>query len=153
MLPTGSFIHKQPGKFPDNRGKIEKDQIRFDAIVVYSVMQHILLESNPFTFIDRATMLLKPGGKLLLGDIPNRSKRKRFFASPKGIRTHQEYTHSKEIPHVEFLSLDMEQFDDSLVFAILQRYRLAGMETYLLPQAEGCPMATRREDILIVKPC
>lgn len=152
QLEGGAMVHKIAGRFPDDIEEVKKNQVQFDSILVYSVMQHILLEANPFTFIDRATLLLKPGGKLLLGDIPNRSKRKRFFASPDGIKTHQAYTHSQEMPQVDFLSLDVEQFDDSLVFAILQRYRLAGMETYLLPQAEGCPMATRREDILIVKP-
>lgn len=106
-----------------------KNQVQFDSILVYSVMQHILLEASPFTFIDRATLLLKPGGNLLLGDIPNRSKHKRFFVSPDGIQTHQAYTHSQEMPHVDFLSVDVGQFDDSLVFAILQRYWLAGMES------------------------
>lgn len=153
QLPDNSGIHKISGRFPDDIGEVQTHGIEFDAILVYSVMQHILLEANPFTFIDKATSLLKPRGKLLLGDIPNQSKRKRFFAPPEGIRTHQAYTHSEEIHQVDFLSLDVEQFDDSLVFAILQRYRLAGMETYLLTQAKGCPMVTRREDILIVKPC
>lgn len=88
QLAGGVMIHKIAGRFPDDIDEVEKNHVKFDSILVYSVMQHILLEANPFTFIDRATELLKPGGKLLLGDIPNRSKRKRFFASPEGIRTH-----------------------------------------------------------------
>lgn len=153
LLPQGNNVVKISGKFPDNDEEIlaEKKEF-FDSIIVYSVMQHIILDSNPFTFIDKALSLLAPGGKLLLGDLPNRSKRKRFFVSPQGIKTHQEYTKSDEIPNVNLLELEVEKLDDSILFAILQRYRNAGMESYLLPQMDDLPMSTRREDILIVKP-
>ena len=49
------------------------------------------------------------------------------------------------------MKLDEDKIDDGVVFAILQRYRNAGFETYLLPQGKNLPMQTRREDILIVK--
>ena len=54
-------------------------------------------------------------------------------------------------PEYEFNTLIEDKIDDSLVFAILNRYRNAGFETYLLEQPTDLPMGNRREDILIVK--
>lgn len=155
LLPQKDSVKKISMKFPQDEAFFEKytaDGGFFDAILVYSVMQHVILEDNPFHFIDQAVRLLAPGGRLLLGDLPNISKRKRFFLSPRGIKTHQNYTNSDEIPEVDILSLEMDKLDDSQIFAILQRYRSAGFESYLLPQGDALPLSTRREDILIVKP-
>ena len=35
---------------------------------------------------------------MLIGDIPNMSKRKRFFASEEGVRFHQEFMKNKRSP-------------------------------------------------------
>jgi hypothetical protein len=106
---------------------------------------------NPFYFLDKAVALLKDGGRLLIGDIPNISKRNRFFASENGLKFHQEFTKSDTKPSYEFNTLIEEKADDSLIFAILMRYRNAGFETYLLEQPTSLPLANRREDILIVR--
>ena len=42
--------------------------------------------------------------------------------------------------------------DDAVVFALLQRSRLAGFDAYVVPQDSALPMANRREDILIIRP-
>lgn len=152
LLPDYDFMEKVAGKFPDNEAFISSYQEAIDGIIVYSVLQHVVLEDNLFSFIDKALELLKPGAVLLLGDIPNISKRKRFFSSPKGIKTHQNFTATSEVPEVDFFHVEYEKIDDSILFAILQRYRSYGFETYLLPQSSSLPMATRREDILIIKP-
>jgi hypothetical protein len=39
-----------------------------------------------------------------------------------------------------------------VVFALLQRARLAGFDAYVLPQDPALPMANRREDVLIIRP-
>ena len=95
--------------------------------------------------------MLKPGGKLLLGDIPNISKRKRFFSTKTGIKFHQEFTKTDTQPEVKHLLLEPAQMDDGVIMGILQRYRGFGFETYLLPQNEELPMGNRREDILICR--
>ncbi len=151
LLPEGPDIVKIPGKFPQNQEIFTKYQNSCDVIIIYSVLQHVVLEDNLFNFIDKALELLNIGGMLLLGDIPNISKRKRFFSSPQGIKTHQEFTGRDEIPAVDIFHIEHEKIDDSILMAILQRYRGFGFETYLLPQHDMLPMATRREDILIVK--
>jgi hypothetical protein len=106
---------------------------------------------NPFYFIDAAVKLLNDGGRFLIGDIPNISKRNRFFASNTGLKFHQSFTKTATNPEYEFNTLIEDKIDDSLVYAILNRYRSAGFETYLLEQPASLPMSNRREDILIVK--
>lgn len=147
-----NFITKISGKFPDCFEKLEKYQNQLDLIIVYSVMQHIVLDSNPFSFIDKSLELLKPEGKLIIGDIPNFSKRNRFFESDRGKLMHQNYTNNdgSNPPQTQFPE-SFEKIDDGLLFGIMHRYRLLGFETYLIPQNDDLPMANRREDLLIVK--
>ncbi|MCW4047201.1 MAG: class I SAM-dependent methyltransferase [Candidatus Bathyarchaeota archaeon] len=152
MIPTKSFVEKFPGRFPDCSSLFEKYKGNVDVILVYSVIQHVFLESNIFVFIDKACELLRDGGEMLIGDIPNVSKRKRFFSSKSGIQCHQRFTGKNELPKVEFMAIEEKKIDDGVVFGILQRYRNFGFDTYLLPQNEKLPIATRREDILIKKP-
>lgn len=140
------------GQFPNETTSfIEKHQNSFDAIIVYSLMQHIILDMNPFNFVDNLLILLKPGGKVLLGDIPNISKRNRFFSSDQGVRFHRAFTKTDTVPEVKQFELQMDKFDDGMIFGILNRYRGFGYETYLLPQPSTLPLYNRREDILIVK--
>jgi 2-polyprenyl-3-methyl-5-hydroxy-6-metoxy-1,4-benzoquinol methylase len=152
LLPNKNCIKKINGKFPDCFKEIDVFNSKMDVIITYSVMQHIILDSNPFSFIDKALELLKPGGMLLLGDLPNNSKRNRFFMSDKGLKMHNEYCGKKlkPLPLVNFPNT-YETLDDGMIFGILMRYRGLGFETYLLPQPGDLPMHNRREDILIVK--
>jgi hypothetical protein len=125
---------------------------KVDVLLTYSVFHYIFTESNIWRFIDQSLRLLAPGGQLLIGDIPNISKRKRFFSSAAGIKYHQEFTGQDEKPGVVFNVTEPDQIDDAVVLAILQRVRAAGCDAYVLPQGKDLPMANRREDILITKP-
>jgi len=89
---------------------------------------------------------------MLIGDIPNVSKRKRFFSSPAGIKFHQEFTGTQELPEVVFNQVEPSRIDDAVVLSLLLRARNAGFDSYVVAQAEDLPMANRREDILIRKP-
>ena len=124
----------------------------FDVILTYSVFHYVFKEFPFFEFIDFSLGLLAPGGAMLIGDIPNLSMRKRFFASETGVRFHQGYTGKSDPPSVRFNVLESGAIDDAVVLAILQRCRSAGFHAYVLPQPEDLPMANRREDILIVRP-
>lgn len=152
-LPDEPFVEKFVGKYPDECGPIiETYHDRVDAIVCYSVLHYIFVETNLFDFLDRSLVLLADGGQMLIGDIPNISKRKRFFSSPNGVRFHQNFTGSTESPDVRFNEVETGKIDDSVLISLLLRARSAGCDTYLLPQPEGLPMANRREDLLIKKP-
>ena len=74
---------------------------------------------------------------MLIGDVPNVTMRKRFFASESGRVCHRQFTRRDENPEVNFNQLEPGKMDDSVVQAIL---------------ADPLPMANRREDILIRKP-
>ena len=151
-LPDGENITKFSGYFPDECGSLLNDyQNKVDYIICYSVLHAAFYHTCIFNFVDSAVSLLKPGGKMLLGDLPNVSKRKRFFSTDAGVEFHQAFTNSKSLPEVNHLKLEPFQIDDGIIFSILQRYRNFGFETYLLPQAKELPMSNRREDILICR--
>lgn len=89
---------------------------------------------------------------MLIGDIPNISKRRRFFSSPEGVKFHQHFMNTQSAPEVHFNSLERHKIDDSVILALLQRARNQGFDAYVLPQAPELPMANRREDLLIRRP-
>lgn len=152
QLPDVPCAHKVPAYYPQCPQVFENYSGKVDAIIVYSVFQYVFAEGNPWDFIDRSLALLAPGGRLLIGDIPNISRRKRFFASETGIRFHQTFTGTEETPEVRFNVLEPSYIDDSVVLAIVARARAAGFDAFVVPQADDLPMANRREDVLIVRP-
>jgi hypothetical protein len=152
QLPEESFIIKIPARYPDCRELFQNYSNKINVILCYSVLHYIFAEGNIFDFIDKSLLLLAPLGEMLLGDIPNVSKRKRFFSSDNGIKFHQQFTQTNEIPSVKFNNIESEQIDDAVVLGIISRCRNFGLDAYLLPQNEQLSMANRREDILIIKP-
>ena len=152
-LPDNPQIEKIPARYPDGCPELfgRLDQ-RVDVLLCYSVLHYVFAEANVFDFLDRSLALLAPGGQMLIGDVPNVSKRKRFFASAAGVRFHQEFTGTSEIPEVAFNRLEPRKIDDGVVMSLLQRARSAGFDAYVVPQAAALPLANRREDILITRP-
>jgi SAM-dependent methyltransferase len=137
-----------PGRFPEELSSfIENGIEKYDSIIVYSVIQYVFLESSIFSFIHHCLRLLKPGGKLLIGDIPNNSVRNRFLNSSEGVK----FAKNAETSTVIIQHDDFERIDDSIVISILLRFRAFNCETYLLPQNLSLPFSNRREDILIIK--
>lgn len=152
LLPDEKHIEKHYGYFPDQtEGLVNGFMGQVDYIVCYSIFHYVFYNTCIFKFLDIACSMLKPGGKLLIGDIPSVSKRKRFFSTEQGVRYHQEFTKSDTLPEVKHGVIEPAQLDDGVIFSILQRYRNFGLETYLLPQPKNLPMWNRREDILIEK--
>ena len=152
LLPDEPFIQKVDALYPSCPEIISKLQGKLDVILCYSVLHYILIDAAFFRFLDTSLSLLAPGGQFLIGDIPNISKRKRFFASETGIRSHQEFMKTAELPIFTFNQIEHDQIDDAVVFALLQRARAQGFDAYLIPQNSDLPMANRREDIFITRP-
>lgn len=151
-LPDEPQLEKIAAYYPRCDALFEKYTKKVHAIIIYSVLHYIFVEGNIWEFLDKSLSLLAPGGQMLIGDIPNISKRKRFFASEAGVKFHQEFTHTKEIPSVEFNRIEENQLDDSVILSLIMRARSQGFDAYILPQPSSLPMANRREDILIVRP-
>ncbi|MDP3010616.1 MAG: class I SAM-dependent methyltransferase [Methylococcales bacterium] len=152
LLPSEPFIEKVAALYPNCPEFIAQHQGTMDVILCYSVLHYILIDTAFFRFLDISLSLLAPGGQMLIGDIPNISKRKRFFASDTGIHFHQAFMKTTELPNVAFNRIEHDQIDDAVVFALLQRARTQGFDAYVIPQNPTLPMANRREDILITRP-
>jgi len=88
-LPDEPFIQKVAALYPNCPDVISRLQNKVDVILCYSVLHYILVDAAFFRFLDTSLSLLTHGGQMLIGDIPNISKRKRFLASETGIRFHQ----------------------------------------------------------------
>lgn len=144
---------KIAGLFPDESFESIKNHAKgIDIILCYSVFHYIFVDSNVWVFLDCILELLNDGGEILIGDIPNISKRKRFFASKNGIKFHQNFTKTKEIPQVEFNCIEKGKIDDSLLHAIVLKCQNSGFNAYIIPQNPNLPFANRRDDLIIRKP-
>ena len=130
------FIKKFPIKFP-NQNFVSEYREKVDVVIIYSVLHHVYFHQNFIEFLDNAVALLKEGGRLLIGDIPNISKKKGFLSSDFGKEFNKNFSgqYPAEIKGIDFKEKEIQ---DDLIFMILQRYRLMGFETCLLPQNEIC---------------
>ena len=140
------------GLFPKNAAAVRATGGEADALICYSVLHYIYVDCNLFDFIDATVDLLAPGGRALIGDIPNHSKRRRFFATERGQRYHREFTGSTEPYRVPELGPIPGKIDDAVLTGLIQRAQAAGCDAYLLPQGPDLPMANRRDDLLIARP-
>jgi cyclopropane fatty-acyl-phospholipid synthase-like methyltransferase len=150
--PEGPGVRKFSARFPDCPELMDEFAGRVDAIVAYSVLHYVFPDASVHTFLDRALELLAHGGQMLIGDIPNVSKRHRFFSSPAGQAFHREFTGSDDPPEVAFNEVATGRIDDSVLLGLVARARAAGCDAYVVPQAAGLPMANRREDLVITRP-
>jgi hypothetical protein len=113
-------------------------------------------------FIAKAAGLLAPGGRLLVGDIPNVDKKRRFAESPEGRRFQVEWdalmADPENVREAEWAREHLAdtpataQFDDELVLAIMKRFRGDGLDVHCLPQPADLAFGHTREDLLIQRP-
>jgi hypothetical protein len=153
QLPDEKFIQKVAGMFPGELNDfVNAHAGKVTSLISYSVLHYVFPESSVFDFVDASMKMLAPGGEVLVGDIPNVSMRKRFFASENGLRFHQRFTGSETRPPAEFNVLERGSIDDAALLGLLLRARCAGFDAWLLPQRSDLPMSNRREDLLIRRP-
>ena len=152
LLPDGPNVTKHAGRYPDLPALRNALRGTVDVIVCYSVLHYVFLDMPLHRFVDASLELLAPGGQMLIGDIPNVSRRKRFFSSERGRQFHRSFMQTDEDPPVTFNAIEPNQIDDAVMVGIVQRARLAGFDAFIVPQHPQLPMANRREDILVVRP-
>ena len=151
-LPDRPSVRKVGARYPDCEHLLEEYRGRVDAILCYSVLHYVFAEGNIWDFLDCSLELLNHGGLILLGDIPNVSKRRRFFSSPLGVEFHQSFMQTDEQPEVIWNRIERHSIDDSVLLGLLARARAQGFDAYIVPQDPSLPMANRREDLLIRRP-
>lgn len=123
-----------------------------DALICYSVLHYMFLDTNVFDVVDATVDMLAPRGRALYGDIPNLSKRRRLFASPTGKAVHRAHTGRDEDPPLDLDQPLQGRIDDGVLSGMIHRAQTAGCDAYLLPQDDRLPMANRRDDLLIARP-
>jgi 2-polyprenyl-3-methyl-5-hydroxy-6-metoxy-1,4-benzoquinol methylase len=144
------------GNFPNNLQHPLSE--KFDHILIYSVLHCV---NNPELMIEKAVKLLTAGGRLLIGDIPNITKKGRFLASNAGRSFDANY---KNIPledtplyenSDDFIEKNKEKLNtmltDEFASKIFNKYRRLGYNVYLIEQPNSLPFSKSREDILIVR--
>ncbi|HVE12299.1 MAG TPA: class I SAM-dependent methyltransferase [Elusimicrobiota bacterium] len=147
-----------PGIFPEPETLARLGERRFDRILAYSVLHYT---SRPADFVAAAASLLAPGGRLLLGDLPNVDKKGRFLSSPagrafeaayKGVPVSEvpEFRHPSEYVRSPY-NTQNPAICDGFLLETAQDIRAQGLNAYLLPQPPGLPFSMTREDLLITR--
>ena len=150
LIKDESYVKKYAGFFPDDTFEAVRTESQgIDVIICYSVFQYIFVESNMWHFLDCILDLMNIGAETLIGDIPNISKRKRFFSSETGVHFHQKFMKSRDVPRVLFNRPEPGKIDDSLLLSMVMRCQYFGFDAYIVPQHKGLPFANRRDDLLI----
>ncbi len=145
-------LHLVPGRFPDTSSLMLDAIGSCDVVLGYSVLQVAFLDGSVHGFADAALTLLAPGGRLLLGDLPNASMRRRFLHSDAGHSFHRTYTGRDDDPTVRWPLLPSGEIDDGVLSGLVARARDGGFHAWLVPQGAELPMANRREDLLCERP-
>jgi 2-polyprenyl-3-methyl-5-hydroxy-6-metoxy-1,4-benzoquinol methylase len=143
-----------PGQFPET-----KPAGLFDRVLVYSVIHYLDDLAHVQRFIQEAASLLRPEGRLLVGDIPNSDRKMRFRESSTGKIFEEEWrttlAASDQREVIGPASRDLVAIGtlaDAEIMELLRVMRSAGMHSYVMPQPTDLPMGHSREDILIIRP-
>tara|TARA_B100000886_G_C20377204_1_gene472289 strand:- start:13 stop:774 length:762 start_codon:yes stop_codon:yes gene_type:complete len=152
-LPDNNGIKKEFGMFPNQfHSFIRERKEYFNAIITYSVIQYIFKETDFWEFLVSSITMLKKGGILFLGDIPNISMRKRFLNSDEGIKFQNSFYKNKSISQKEEAYNENKEINDIFIMDILIRARNMGCHAWVVPQLHDLTFSNRREDIIIKKP-
>jgi SAM-dependent methyltransferase len=146
-----------PGYWPE--AKVEG---LFDRMLVCSVMQGLPDEAFARKFVDACLSRLKPGGMLLLADLPNEDMRQRYLHSGEGKRVSAEYDAVRDKARAEDKAGEYSIRDtifaeghadvylsDQFTLDLVSDVRKRGFDAFILPQPAGLPFYMSREDILI----
>ena len=130
----------------------------FSRILVYSVIHYLRDENEVLAFIRKAALLLRPKGKMIIGDIPNKDIKARFLASKRGKTFSAEWQEKieqerKKNPHIHqpMTVARLVTLNDSLVEKILAMLEELHMRAKRARQLEVLAFGFTREDIIVEK--
>jgi 2-polyprenyl-3-methyl-5-hydroxy-6-metoxy-1,4-benzoquinol methylase len=154
-LHAGANIATERGDFFD----IQFDkETTFSKILIYSVLHCLTDKDEAFAFIEKAFSLLRPGGRMLIGDLPNTDRKLRFQISNEGVEFEQAWRHQQVATtsltkEMELLSSDPEVLvpDDVFIAELFLALHQNGANVYLVPQPPNLPFGHTREDIIVEK--
>lgn len=127
------------GAFPAVLDEGVLDGVRPSLVVAYSVLQYVHRDMPVSTFIDGIAECLPPGTPAVLGDIPNRSKRRRH------LEASGELGDSATEPSENDIT-------DELVLEASRYSRCLGLDAFVLPQPQSVRTWRHREDLWLYRP-
>jgi hypothetical protein len=138
-----TFICTQDFKFHNEK--------KYNLIVMYSVVQYLYFETcdrleRILDFLFNAMMALKPRGRLLLGDLPDKSLRENFKRNYPCFSG----SASKIIEGYTF-EIDFNLFVPEFYSRIGDLALKAGCAMYILPQSPETAFNFIRKDVIIIK--
>jgi SAM-dependent methyltransferase len=152
-LPGPPAITTVPGNFLD----VKPPEGSYSKIFMYAMLHYLSSLEEVLGFIRKAAELLRPGGRMLLGDLPNADHKRRFLATAAGRAFDERWRADRDgaAPiEGDFPGEDDDRlvgaFEDSSIARIVLEMRAAGFESYILEQPTDLPFGHTREDILIV---
>ncbi len=143
---------------PSNFLEAEFGDSKYSKIIIYSVLQTLSTKEELFNVLEKIKSLLKDGGRVLIGDIPNNDKLGRFLSTQRGKEFSNNWNKLKkkykasQVEVSKFVSaenISSINFDDQLIFEILKFYRKCNFNSYLLEQRHDLPFGNSREDIIV----
>jgi 2-polyprenyl-3-methyl-5-hydroxy-6-metoxy-1,4-benzoquinol methylase len=146
------------GIFPQDMGRrLIKEERGYDCILAYSVLHYT---DRPKEFISSAVRLLAPGGRLLIGDLPNVDRKGRFLVSEYGRKFEARYRgvpvstlplYKSAADYVREAKTQNRRINDALVLWAGERFRKSGFDVFVLSQSASLPFSHTREDLLICR--
>jgi SAM-dependent methyltransferase len=134
---------------------------KFSKIISYSVLHYIADQGGARAFVAAIADLLAPGGRALIGDLPNTNVKARNARA--GDAASQSTAWQRQIddwsrnkgdahPFDEFAgTTDIGGFTDKDIMDFITDLRTNGFDAYWLPQPPELPFGRTREDLLIIR--
>ena len=149
-------INLYSGNFLYEHKKIKK---KYSKILIYSLIHYLSNKSQVFKIISLALKKLKKDGSLLIGDIPNISKKNRFKNTKKYKKIIKKWKDKNKLKtnieknYIKKLKIDKKlvKINDLFIFSLFKKYNNKNFETYILEQNKNLPMNYTRTDIKITK--
>jgi len=146
-------IAVMPGNFLD----VQPPERSYSKIFMYAMLHYLSSIEEVLAFVGKAAGLLRPGGRMLLGDLPNADHKRRFLATRAGRDFDDTWRADRDRAAPadgDFPGEDDDRlvgaFDDAGIARIALEMRAAGFESYILEQPADLPFGHTREDILVV---
>jgi len=144
--------YKKNNKIRYISGEFQKKKIKnkFNKVLCYSVIQ---CTNNPKAFFDRILNITCDQSLILIGDIPNTSKKKRFLLSKFGRKFEEKRIRKKIVNLSAYLKKNKQNtfINDELIKNFLIKSKKKGFNFFILKQNKNLPFSYTREDILIEK--
>ena len=130
----------------------KKINFKYDKILVYGVLHCLKNSKEVNNFIYKGIKILKNGGIIFFGDIPNESLKQKFLNSRKGKIFQKKWKRSVSKQKFEAKNFgSLVKFNNKTIFNIIRKFENKRTEVYVIPQPNDHPFSNTRVDLIIKK--